>query len=1005
MRGLARPPFVGRADELSLLREGLAAATASRPSCVAVTGDAGVGKTRLLGEFAQHARQEGARVVAGAGLDLAAGEFPFGVFLAALRDLARSERGTGHPEGQPSRPATYDEVMDLLRADPGETAGGRAARTQLFDGVLDLLGELSDQQPLVLVLEDLHWADRSSLDLLLFLVQDLCQERDLLRDLPRERILIVLSWRTDEALDQTSRAEALSDLARLDCVEHLRLRALPHDEVTAIIRAVAPDPVPAHHADDIVRRSAGNPLFAQELVAAGKTGVAPVTTIRDVVLRRTRRLSDDAAQAVRALAVIGKPTDHELLAEVAALPPAPLAAALREALDQRILRREGDGELVAFRHPLGQESVYDDVLPSERVDLHRRTAEVLEQRSSEGKESALGVAELAHHWHEAQVWAKALPAAVQAAREAAVVTGFAEAYGQYRRALDAWGHVPDASAQVGASLATLQQEAAEAAHWAGDTTEAVTLASNARETARASGDTHAEAHLSERLGRYLWELGDAVGSLAADREAVRLLDDEAPSDLKARARAALATGLLLDGNSAEAATHAQAAIELARAADRLEEEGYALTTLGVCQTLNGRLDDGLATLERARQICDECGSLEEILRVYGDLTFVLTTAGRPTESLDTAYAGLARFRTFGIGAEGGGLLLVNIASTLQVIGDWDAALRGASDALRLGMPSLFVGYLHLVIADIGVARGDRALADEHVRAAEQMAPLRGDAWFEGTLTATRAELSLWAGEPAAALSIVADTLPALDKPDYDELAVRLCSVGRRAVADQAERARLLPDQRPPDPEVVTLLGLREQQCREGAVRAATPAIDAFLLQCEAETAREQGHSDADAWARTAEAWQAISQPYARAYALWREAEALVAARSKRKAGTVVAEAHAIVEELGAAPLRGELSALAGRATLTVDAPAAKPAPASTAQRLGLTPREQEVLPLVASGRTNRQIARALFISEKTVSVHVSNIMMKLGASNRGEAAAAAFTLDLVPTTPSESSAG
>ena len=1003
MRGLARPPFVGRADELSLLREGLLAATGSRPSCVAVTGDAGVGKTRLLAELAQHARQEGARVVAGAGLDLAAGEFPFGVFLAALRDLARSERGTGDAAGQPVRPATYDEVMDLLRADPGETAGGRGARSQLFDRVLDLLGELSDQQPLVLVFEDLHWADRSSLDLLLFLVQDLCQERDLLRDLPRERILIVLSWRTDEAVDQSSRAEALTDLARLDCVEHLRLRALPHEDVTAIIHAVTPDPVPPQRADDIVRRSAGNPLFAQELVAAGRTtGAAPVTTIRDVVLRRARRLSDDAAQAVRALAVIGRPTDHELLAEVSSLQPAALAAGLREALDQRILRREGDGDLVSFRHPLGQESVYDDVLPSERIDLHRRTAEVLDRRAGEGKGSALGVAELAHHWHEAQVWTKALPAAVQAAREAAVVTGFAEAYGQYRRALDAWGHVPDASANVGTSLATLQQEAAEAAHWAGDTAEAVTLASNARETARTRGDTHVEALLSERLGRYLWELGDAVGSLAADREAVRLLDDEAPSDLKARARAALATGLLLDGDSAEAATHAKAAIELARAAGRLEEEGYALTTLGVCQTLNGRLDDGLATLERARQICDECGSLEEILRVYGDLTFVLTTAGRPTESLDTAYAGLARFRKFGIGAEGGGLLLVNITSTLQVIGDWDAAVRGATDALRLGMPSLFVGYLHLAIADIGVGRGDRALADEHVHAAELMAPLRGDAWFEGTLTATRAERALWASDPAAALSIVAETLPTLDKPDYDELAIRLCSVGRRAVADQAERARLLSDQQPPDPQIVKLLGLREQQCREGALRAATPAIDAFLLQCEAEAARERGHSDAEAWASAAEAWQAISQPYARAYALWREAEALVAARSKRKAGTVVAEAQAIADDLGAAPLRGELSALAGRATLTVDAPAAKPVPASTAQRLGLTPREQEVLPLVASGRTNRQIARALFISEKTVSVHVSNIMMKLGASNRGEAAAAAFTLELVPTTPSES---
>ncbi len=997
MRGLARPPFVGRADELSLLLEGLVAATGSRPSCVAVTGDAGVGKTRLLAEFAQHARQEGARVVAGAGIDLAAGEFPFGVFLAALRDLARSGRGG---EVETAVPASYDEVMDLLRADPGEEAAGRSGRTRLFDRVLDLIGELSDEQPLVLVLEDLHWADRSSLDLLLFLVQDLCQERDLLRDLPRERILIVLSWRTDEAIDGNARADALADLERLQCVEPLRLRSLPRDDLSAILRAVAPAAIPAQRTDDIIRRSAGNPLFAQELLAAGpkSTGTSSTPlTCREVVLRRARRLSPDAEQAVRALAVLGRPADHDLLGEVADLGgPAALATALREALDQRILRRERDGELVTFRHPLGQEAVYDDVLPSERLVLHRRSAEALDRREDEGQPSALGIAELAHHWQEAQVWAKALPSSIEAARAAAVVTGFAEAYAQYRRALDAWGHVQDATAVTGVTLAELQQEAAEAAHWAGATTDAVTLATSARETARASGDTSTEAQLCERLGRYLWELGDTPASLAADREAAALLEGAPPSQLQSRAHAALAAGLLLDGESAAAAEHATIAIDLARAAGHAAEEGYALTTLGVSRAVNGELDAGLQLLDQARSICEDCGSLEEIFRVYVNQTFVLTSAGRLQASLDVAYAGMAKVRQLGLTSTGGGGLLVNTASTLQLLGDWDQATRVATDALQQGVPQAFAGYLHFVIADVAAARGDVAAAEASYEAAERIAPLRGDPWFEGTLGASRAELALWSGEPAAALAVVAETLPSLDKPDYDELAARLCAVGRRAAADQAARARLLPDQTGPDAQLVKQLTVREQQCRDGAARGATPAIDAYLLQGEGETSRQDGRHDHELWATVAAAWQALSQPYPRAYALWREAEALVAERSKRKAGFLVAEATAVADELDATPLRRELQALAGRATLTVDAPAVpKAAPASTAQRLGLTAREQEVLPLVASGRTNRQIARALFISEKTVSVHVSNIMMKLGASNRGEAAAAAFTLDLV----------
>ena len=272
-------------------------------------------------------------------------------------------------------------------------------------------------------------------------------------------------------------------------------------------------------------------------------------------------------------------------------------------------------------------------------------------------------------------------------------------------------------------------------------------------------------------------------------------------------------------------------------------------------------------------------------------TFVLTSAGRLQASLDVAYAGMAKVRQLGLTSTGGGGLLVNTASTLQLLGDWDQATRVATDALQQGVPQAFAGYLHLVIADVAAARGDVAAAEASYEAAERIAPLRGDPWFEGTLGASRAELALWSGEPAAALAVVAETLPSLDKPDYDELAARLCAVGRRAAADQAARARLLPDQTGPDAQLVKHLTVREQQCRDGAARGATPAIDAYLLQGEGETSRQDGRHDHELWAKVAAAWQALSQPYPRAYALWREAEALVAERSKRKAGALVAEAH------------------------------------------------------------------------------------------------------------------
>lgn len=996
MSGLARPPFVGRTEELSLLREGLVSATGSRPGCIAVTGDAGVGKTRLLAEFAVLARAEGARVVVGAGIDLAADEFPFGVFLSAFRDLARWQRRDPQRD-QSGTP--YDEVLALLHTHTSVVAGAeRTDRSQLFDRVLDLLGELSDELPLVLILEDLHWADRTSLDLLKFLVQDLCQERDLLRDLPRERILLVLSWRSDEVVDGSFRWDALADLERLRCIEVVRLGALDQAELSTMLRAVTSAPLTTAQTEEIARRSAGNPLFAQELLAAGprSAGRSAPVSCREVVLRRARRLSSAAGVAVRALAVIGRPADHALLAEVSELPPDELAAGLREGLDQRLLRREGDGELYAFRHPLGQEAVYDDILPGERLVLHGRTAGALDRLTAATESSGFVGAELAHHWHKAQVWARALPAAVAAARAAAGVTGFAEAYAQYQQALDAWAHLPD-GATLDCTLAELQEEAAEAAHWVGATAEAVALATAAREAARSRGDVHAEARVNERLGRYLWELGDPVAGLAADRDAVRLLAGEPPSRLQARARAALAAGLLLDGESAAAAEEATAAVALARTADSPAEESYALTTLGVCRAINGELDQALDLLDQARVISEDCGSIEEVFRVYADLTFVLTTAGRPQESLEVAYAGMARTRQLGLTSTGGGALLVNTASTLQVLGDWDEARRVAHDALQQGVHDSFAGYLHLLIGDVAAARGSADEAEQSYAAAERITPLLADAWFGATLAASRAELQLWTGAPQDALRLVSETLPSLAKADYDEPAARLCALARRALADSAERERLLPSGRAPDLALADVVADRERQCGASQVRTSAPAIDAFLLQGAAEVARGAVRPDPDAWGEVAARWRGLGQPYAAGYALWREAEALVATKARRKAGAILADAAAVAEKLRAAPLQREIAALAQRATLPVDIPAQRTAPTTTSQRLGLTPREEQVLPLVASGRTNRQIARALFITEKTVSVHVSNIMAKLGAANRGEAAAAAFTLDLVPT--------
>jgi DNA-binding CsgD family transcriptional regulator len=359
---------------------------------------------------------------------------------------------------------------------------------------------------------------------------------------------------------------------------------------------------------------------------------------------------------------------------------------------------------------------------------------------------------------------------------------------------------------------------------------------------------------------------------------------------------------------------------------------------------------------------------------------------------------MARVRAVGTSCAAGGATLVNACSTLFLLGRWQEASVLAHDALQQQMAPAFSNYLRVTLGDIAAAEGRFDEAARLFATAAEGPGAGDDPRLTGRVAASRAELALWRGDPDAARDLADSVAPLLEGPDYDQLAARLCSLGLRALADAAQRRRV--EAGPPVPaerRLVERLRERAARCVRGARGRVLPELAAYDLLCSAELTRWRGQSDPALWSRVAATWNELGEPYPAAYAGWRHGEALLAGKERRSAGLRLGRALHAAAELGAQPLRRQVEALAQGARVALDpAPLVEiPRPRSTAETLRLTPREQEVLALVAAGRTNRQIARALAISEKTASVHVSNILGKLGAANRVEAAAAAHSLRLV----------
>jgi DNA-binding CsgD family transcriptional regulator/tetratricopeptide (TPR) repeat protein len=988
-------PMVGRAEELDRLMAHVQRAADGRSSAVLLAGDAGVGKTRLLDELIARAGERGVRVLVGHCVDLGDVGLPYLPFVDLLRpvasDPALAPTAAGNPvlagllAGRPGMPVPVPppgEGRDLSRPLPNRAAPQPVddGRLQLFESVAGLICELAAATPLLLVLEDLHWADRSSRDLL----------RYLLARLVDEPVLVVASYRSDDLHRRHPLRPLLAELVRLPGVERLELTPLGDADVGQLVRSLA-GAVPDTTVDDVVARAEGNAFYAEELLAAGAQGRALPWALTDVLLARVEQRSQTAQQVLRIAAVAGRRVRHELVAAVGALAPGELDDALAETVHHHLLVVSDDGRY-RFRHALLREAVLADLLPGERVRLHAAIAAYLVATPGAGT-----AAERAHHARESNDLLGAFTASLEAAVNACRVGAPAEQLQHLEAALALWSAVPDAAERAGRDQAALLFETAATARTVGELHRAVALLRSALALLGDDADPAVRARAHYTLAQTMVRVEDVRGAHQESAAALGLVPADPPSEVRTwaaatHARMSYALGLMAEGDAA--------AEEALAAADALGlDSAWSDTAVSQVRSrgnadpdvLRRRLDEALRRARRS-------GDVDVEMRVLFSRATVCFEAGRIAETLDYVRNATARARDLGMEWAFYPAELRHLQVTaLYMAGDWDASLAEADLLARVPEMAAHVRAAGLLVL---VGRGDRS-ARERLDWARALIPRLKEHVLLGLVTAA-AEIDLagWAGDAQAAADVATTASHRLQVQWADDHlgVLRLVGTALSPVGDAAAAARLAGDDASADRWVAT---------GEELVSIARSAVDIFarevgemgveakawLARVDAEAARLRGKADPELWRATVEAF-GFGHVYEVARSQSRLAEALLGADDRGGAAAEARAAHEVAVRLGADPLREAVEALVRRGRLDVDLPGvSRAADPGTV----FTPREAEVLVLMAQGRTNRQIGAELYISDKTASVHVSNILGKLGAGGRTEAVAIAAARGLLPT--------
>ena len=978
--------FVGRGLERARLEESVGGAGRGEPGLVLIGGEAGIGKSRLVGELEAMAGERGFLTARGFGVEAVNGSLPYAPFVEILRqihseapqafvaldDVSRSEMARIMPQ------------LDGLQAVGSST--GDDSPLRLYHAVHDLLALVATERALLLIVEDVHWADSSSLELLRFLAARFGSQR----------LLAIATFRSDEVRGSDSLQRFLAEAPRLPTVERMELPALSRlevaDQMAGILGRRPPEPL----VDRISERSDGNPFFVEELLAAGDGDSADRATLHEVLARRMVGLTRDAHAMIQVAAALGREFDHSLLARVARLPDERLLKGLREAVDHHLLVTSvrAPGSTFAFRHALVQELAYAQLLPPERVALHSSIARVLEDAHG-------SAAEVAHHAYRAQDLPTALARSLDAADDAVAALAFPDALAHLERSLEIWHAVPDPEVQTGRKHSVVLMLAARCATASG-------LPQRARDLARQALDeldpvSELEARAVVLLDLYFLEAdaGDPAGRDAATIEAAELVPRSPPSPLLARVLINMAGTHEMNGRAEDAQRLAEEALQVARAAHAPQEEAEALLRLAdIVGGMFGQAETAVAYLDRVEEIL--AGQPDPPRRLLSRLWWLRAwrqaLAGRFEEALETADLAMAAAAKAGVLRQDEDAIREVRISVLADLGRWTEVEALVDEARRAG-PTAYHRVLE-VYAPVLIRTGRLSEAAEALEAGrpDEPDPIGDPLAMEPVILLANAERR-WEDARRATDSVVA----AVPDPVHD---VGLWFTLAAAIEGEADRAELARQRRrSAEAEKAREIGgqrlaLLERGLGAAVARgAAGQRAEALLATARAEASRLEGRSQASLWEEAAARRDRLGRSWEGAYAGFRHAEALLRTRASKAAAAVpLRRSHSVAEKLGAAPLRDQIEQLALRSRITLGT-----APAATAKRavtedgvvVSLTGREREVLSLVAAGHTNREIGAELFISEKTASVHITNAMDKLGALSRYDAAARASRLGLL----------
>ncbi len=937
--------LVGRDYEITLLTELLAGVERKTPAFVLVSGDAGVGKSRLVAEFSDRARSSGAVVLAGGCLELDGGVIPYGPLVEALRLLVRRHgEQEAHQLAGPAWAELGALIADFTDAEP--TASMLGAQTRVFGAVSRLLDHIGEQAPLVLVFEDVQWADTATLDLMAYLALTSSDQRLMLLCSHRSKLPARHPLRTKLAKPELTRR-----------AHKIGLEPFTSWESRVFVTALSRGEVSPERADRFFELAEGNPYFTEQLLAAGPGSQVP-ESLSDLMLMRLMRLGENATSVVRVAAVAGRRVSDRLLARISRLDDAVLDTALAECLDQGVLVEETVDDSYRFQHALLRDTAYRTVLSRERKRLHAALAEAL---AEEVEHNPHVLSELAYHWSAADRTPEALRAAVAAGDLAMRVRAFQDAETQYARALRLWSRQPDAEPVAGVSRAAVLTAAADAARWAGHLAPAVAWMEEAVSQSPLDGKLH------ERLGNYRWEAGFDAESVEAYREAHRLLSQGPPSPVGSRAMSALATAEVKNANYTKALAMAREAEREAHAAGAPAEVGRARNSSGLARVLLGEHDEGIRELRDAKRIAEETDHLEDMLRASANLGVCLERAGHVAEAVEIFRAALDRSRELGVlGSRHAGLLANNACATLFLVGGWDEAEQLIREVLRYH-PARETTFQRLTKAEMDIATGRYAEAEELLESVRNHPSAQPK--FLSPLYRCLAELAARQGDAAGAIETVRRGIEAISGREDDLLVLQLCACGLGIAADHRDHTTDLPS------VVEDLLA------RAAAVATEDHEASVLAAWCAAEGERYKGVDTPATWHTVAEGWRALDRPYPMARALTRLVPAAVRAGEKDLAAHTAAEASDVAERLGAGPLAIEIAALRRKHKLQ---PRTAP---SERHAFHLTTRELDVLRELSHGLTSSEIANRLYVTKATVGTHLSNAYRKLGVEGKYQAIA------------------